>query len=95
MRNNEQTTNSLLSQVGGVAAPRGETIADDYVPDIGKLAEVVLGADTEKNRRHLRREMEKPPGKRLRGLFKHGGRIRGIPSMIRADLLRRAAHQPE
>jgi hypothetical protein len=66
-------------------------IADDFRDNIAAVTIELYGADTRGNRRKIYRQLhEVPPDQRLRGIFKVGGKICCVPSVIRADLTRRA-----
>ena len=69
----------------------GSTIADDFRTGISAVTIEIYGADTEQNRRKVYRQLsEVPPGQRLRGIFTVGRKVCCVPSIVRADLRRRA-----
>ena len=87
-------------RVVDLTAPRPppKRIADDFVDGIAATTLEIFGADTRVNRRKVYRQLsEVAPELRLRGIIKVAGRVCCIPSMVRADLARRAreAVQPK
>lgn len=58
--------------------------------DTGDLALLLFGENSPITRRRVRRELEKPPEARVRGIYKRGGRVKGVEEIVRADLRRRA-----
>jgi hypothetical protein len=66
-------------------------IADDFKSGISQVVVEIYGSDTVKNRRRVYRQLELPSEKRIKGIFKTGEReVSCIPSIVRADLHRRA-----
>jgi hypothetical protein len=70
----------------------GNRIADDFRRGITAVTIELYGEDRPENRRKVYREFEKRPEYRLKGIFKTGEReVCCVPSIVRADLLRRAS----
>lgn len=71
--------------------PDGDRIADDLITGIGPVTAEVYGEDTPEKRRRVYRQMyEVDPDERLKGIFRVGGKISCLRSVLRADLQRRA-----
>lgn len=66
-------------------------IADDFKTGISATTIEIFGEDTLENRRKVYRQLsEVDPAERLKGIFKVGGKVCCVPSIVRADLRRRA-----
>lgn len=68
-----------------------QRVSDDYEEGISPVTIELYGKDTPPNRRRVYRQFELPEDQRIKGLFKVSPRrVACVPSIVRADLARRA-----
>jgi hypothetical protein len=71
--------------------PGSTRIADDYREGIGPVTIELYNDDTPTNRNKIYAQFRKPEDQRIKGLFKVSERrVACVPSIVRADLERRA-----
>jgi hypothetical protein len=72
------------------------SIGDDLVDGIHEVTKHIFKRDTPQNRRKVHYQFRLPPEERIKGLFKlQERRVACIPSIVRADMLRRAGVLPD
>jgi hypothetical protein len=83
----------LLQQLTGAKsmAEDRQRVADDFEDGIGPVTIELFKVDNRQNRRKVYRQFEMPEDQRIKGLFKISPRrVACVPSVVRADLARRA-----
>ena len=85
-------TGALTEEACLASAP---SISDDFKAGISLVTIEIFRVDNPRNRRRVYRQLELPEDQRIRGIFKISERdVACVPSVVRADLLRRAGVVP-